>query len=457
MMLVALAAILHCLAAGHLIWTMPPQRGLLAGNQFITSQVFDKSAPRDFLAHFPAGSRNTRPGSGMASQKRAAGPAGWTPYEPEKPSFRFRAGVCGDADGVNDHVRGGKYYFGGKVTKTYPAGGVISVDAYVVTHHNGFMEARLCDVSRCDGEISKSCFRKGACKLLHVAPVSSCETRRDRMCAPVDPKYPGRWHFPCPSGGNKGNYGKGKILYRLPAGWSGKHFVLQFYHVAANACMPPGVTDYFKSDRGPQWGNCKGQGEAVGGYRRWPTLCGGNRFAEEYYHCADIAITGGGGGAPRPMTPKKAPPAVQPPSVPVKAPVPPSPPQTRVPPQSPPQPRVPPPAVVTGTRVGVLQGFVLIGDGRVLRPVGSGAQSFGNGARVRFNVRGMNKIVIAMKTAGRVRQVVFFIDKRGRWVERNAPYTYLASRRWNPIIGRAFELKAESGRDTMTATAFLSN
>lgn len=428
----------HGLASAHLVWTYPPQRGLLSGIPLIKSKVFFPDAPKDFLAHFPSGSRNTRPGSGAESQKRMAGPAGWTPYEPERAGFNWRAGVCGDGAGVNDHMRGGKYYFGGKVSVTYPEGGVISVDVNVVTHHNGFMEARLCDVRRCGGEISKQCFRQGACKLLHVAPVASCEGRYDKMCPPRDPKYPGRWHFPCPRGNNKGVYGSGKIQYRLPAGWSGDHFVLQYYHVAANACLPPGVTDYFTGPRGPKWGQCKGQGEAVGGYRRWPALCGGRRFAEEYYSCADIAITPRGGGS-RPMTPKKAPPAA--PAAPVARPAP-------VPgpmgPKSPPKPRVPQRSASTGAAVGALQGFVVRGDGRLLRAVGSGAQQFGNGARVRLNVRGVKKIVIELKTSRRVQSVVFFINNRGRWTERLVPYTYLGSRRWNAIIGRPFTVKAVS-------------
>lgn len=287
-MVVLLVGCLHS-AAAHMFMVKPRVRGLLWGSNMIELPAYDPTAPRDYLPHFPAGSRLEEPGAGLQSQIEAAGSKGWTPFEPEKRDFVWRAGVCGDLKTDNDHMRGGRYYHNGMVTRVYPEGGVLDVDLAIVEHHNGFLELRLCNAVKCGGEISEKCFRRGHCVQLNRTRERSCETRVDPHCAPKDPVYPGRWHFPC-SKQQPDRFGAGKIRYRLPRGWSGRHMVLHMYHVVANSCMPPGVTDFFKGPRGPRWGECEGQGGAIGGYRRWPQLCGGKRFAEEYYQCADIGI-----------------------------------------------------------------------------------------------------------------------------------------------------------------------
>lgn len=281
-----------------MIW--PPQRGITNGFEYAPVKVKDEGAQTDWQAHFPAGDKGTDPGAAMRSQRNAAGPRGWTPYEPFNPAFTWRAGICGDTLWGKDHMRGGKYYNDGKIHATYEEGGQISVDLAIVAHHNGFMELFLCNVDNCGGEISAGCFRQNACHRLNRAWDDSCESRNDWKCAPIDPKYPSRWYLPCGKSGVPGNgvdiYGHGKIKYQLPQGLTCDHCVLQWYWVAANDCNPPGVVDFFKSDRAPNWGDCPGQGEAKGGWRRWETMCGGEKMPEEYYQCADIRINQKGAG-----------------------------------------------------------------------------------------------------------------------------------------------------------------
>ena len=159
---------------GHLFDPLP--RGLLAGSEFIEYPVFDPRAPRDYIPHFPAGDKNPEPGSGLRSQM-AAGKL-WTPYEPWRPFFRFRAGPCGDTINGNEHMRGGKYYYGGKITKTYVQGGILSASVVLAQHHNGFFEFTLCDVTKCGGEISYKCLRnQRTCRKLRRVKDPRCETR----------------------------------------------------------------------------------------------------------------------------------------------------------------------------------------------------------------------------------------------------------------------------------------
>lgn len=44
------------------------------------------------------------------------------------------------------------------------------------------------------------------------------------------------------------------------------------------------------SPKRPQWKQCKGQGHARNGWRRWLGNCSGKNFPEEYYQCSDIRI-----------------------------------------------------------------------------------------------------------------------------------------------------------------------
>ncbi len=210
--------------SAHAFIYKPPQRGLLNGASAVIFPVVDPKAPIDWSPHFPAGDKGQEPGSGLRSQKLAAGPKGWTPFEPSKLGFVWRAGVCGDLKNGSDHLQGGKFYYGGKIVATYSQGGIVDVDVAVITHHNGYMELHVCDVKRCNGEISEDCFRKGACVRLNRTWDRSCESRTDQLCAPRDPKYPSRWYLPC-SRASVDLFGEGKMRFKLPPQLSCEHCV----------------------------------------------------------------------------------------------------------------------------------------------------------------------------------------------------------------------------------------
>lgn len=295
------------LTNAHGLMDLPRQRGAFPQSKY-TVGALDPKAPQDFYPHFPAGEKNDRPGAGKLSQEIAAGERGWYPYDPYDPDFTWRAGVCGDpASGAQEHLKGGKFYNGGRIVATYRQGGVIGLGLSIVAHHNGFVEAHVCDTAKCEGgDISKECFRAGGCVQLKRAYQPECESRLSTQCGPIDQRYPGRWYLPC----SADNTGRGWdyfppqfATFRLPDALHCEHCVLQWYWVGANTCNPPGVLDYYDGPHGPlSWGACRGQGGARGGVTRNKKPCGGTEnFAEEYYQCADIRIerVDGGRSAPR--------------------------------------------------------------------------------------------------------------------------------------------------------------
>lgn len=495
--IIAVAVLITC-ARAHGYVSCPCPRG--AQDRFDCPKVphgppFDPDdIDTDYKLHFPAGDKNNVPGSGKHSQERAAGPGGWTPFEPLKPNFRWRSGLCGDQIGKRqEHMKGGEYYNGGVVVAAYKEGQVIDISLEIIAHHNGFMELHLCDVAKCGGDISAACFRQGHCTQLKRVPNSKCDSGHSKRCAPIDPKYPGRWYFPCSGHYYKSNArdyygGDGTILYKLPDGWSGSQYVLQWFWTSANTCNPVGVIDYFDSSHGPKWGGCLGQGGAVGGVSRNQKACGGNTFPEEYLHCIDVSIASASGGRSSPRTTSTPPPPSPMPS-PTKTPYPmkskspaPTPSKSKKPemnsnplpsktpspsttgssdmqdsssgqptPEASQEPIMPTPTTVAdsrdsssgkNSRDGVLDDIVLYADGAVIQSIYDGDS---------INISNYKQIAIEALTTSPVKKVTFSVDGKKVWTEYHSPY-FLGGNRdstpyyWkNPPLNRQFKLTTEAG------------
>ena len=58
-------------------------------------------------------------------------------------------------------MKGGKFYYNGKVVANYKEGRIIDISLKIIGHHNGFLEFHLCDIAKCGGEISENCFNDG--------------------------------------------------------------------------------------------------------------------------------------------------------------------------------------------------------------------------------------------------------------------------------------------------------
>lgn len=414
-------------ARAHGCMNTPNQRGTLSARTPFVTHVVDAAAPSDFKPHFPAGDKTATRGAALRSQIAAAGPPGWVTFTPLHPSFRWRAGVCGDAlkpvAVPGAHMRGGEYYYGGKVVATYRQASAIGVGFTINAHHNGFMEMHVCDVSKCGGEISQACFRRGHCTMLRRAPNAECDKGDSMRCGPIDRRFPGRWYLPCSKypldDFMRETIAPRHVQYLLPQSLRCTHCVLQWYWTAANTCNPPGLYDYFTGpDRPLRWlrSQCRGQGGAVGGFAARRQTCGGSRFPEEYLQCADIRID------PRPnlaaakprtsSTPRKRqPPLRKQPTSPRKRP---TSPRKRPAPRRkrPTPPRARPPTSASG-------GHKAIRDLRLVARNRDGLSLYGLGV---VNVTRFGPISVQAVAADRVDKVAFFVDGRLAHVAREPPF-----------------------------------
>eukprot|EP00177_Eucheuma_denticulatum_P001127 GFKZ01002040.1.p1 GENE.GFKZ01002040.1~~GFKZ01002040.1.p1 ORF type:complete len:508 (-),score=53.21 GFKZ01002040.1:255-1778(-) len=460
----------------HGLMAVPNTRGLLKRTGLTqNAPIINDDSEVDFKPHFPAGDKNEVPGSGKRSQERAAGPAGWVPYDPYSANFRWRSGICGDEIGKpQDHMKGGKYFNGGQVSATYVQGQTIELKLNIVAHHNGFMELHVCDVGKCGGDISRACFLEGHCQPLERKKNTKCESGNNMRCGPWDRNNPGRWYFPCSDHYFKSNEvdfygGDGTILYDLPDNLRCEHCVLQWYWVTGNSCNPDGVIEYFDSPWAPNWGNCQGQGGAVGGVARVQAPCGRDKFPEEYYTCADIKILprgGGGGGGDddegddddgKGGVDDRSGSSVAAPSV---TPTPtgtPSPTPTRTPVAVPAEEHggseeyvaaTPSPSPVgrrpmdypprRNARDGVIEDVVLIADGRFVQSVNDMDE---------VDITDFDQIAIECLTRTPVDEVKFFLNARLVWTDFFRPYFMFGNRNrvpnyWtNPPVNRLFWLK----------------
>lgn len=283
-------------ASGHGCMTQPNPRGSLTTRTRYINHEVDSHAPIDYFPHFPAGPRSTEPGSAVQHQIRN-GKGNWSEFEPTKPSFIWRASVCGDGkQGPYEHMKGGRYYYQAKVVASYKQGNAINLEMALSAHHNGFIVLHLCDVSKCKGnDISESCFESGNCYRLRRAFVKECEKGDSRRCGPRDRYHPDRWYLPCyPHSLDSGaiaRYGlNGTMRFRLPRKLVCSRCVLHFLWTTANTCNPADVIKYFDGPDKPYgWGNCKGQANARGGVARNIASCG-VKYPEEYMSCADIEV-----------------------------------------------------------------------------------------------------------------------------------------------------------------------
>lgn len=486
-----LVSLLPTLIHSHGLLTDPPQRGTLNPSNKFNRNGLWPSAPIDNKAHFPAGDKDAEPGAALRSQIAAV--PFWTPFQPIRPDFQWRAGVCGDLlQPYQQHMRGihgqknGLFYYHAQNTRNYTQASVIEIEINIIAHHNGFIELHMCDVDKCGGEISEQCFKKGLCHHLIRAPNPSCDSGYDRACAPIDSHYPHRWYLPCTvvRENVQQRFGRQKMTYLLPENLTCQHCVLHWFWTAANTCNPPGVVQFFEGPHRPKnWGQCFGQGGARGGYTKVQKDCGPDRFPEEYYQCADVRILSKGKGSPAPspsnnphvlvtmpgvspsprpsitpsVTPSRTPtvtPSPTPSSTPTRTPAPtPTPSRT-----STATPTVTPsnsPALNAsmGPRSApVFVDFYLVADGQTIRSLPD---------HIVVDISPYRQISIEAVTTRVVSKMKFFIDNQIVWREYVRPYYLFGNKGtvpfyWtSPIVNHYFTLRAAADGHTLQSTIML--
>lgn len=182
------------------------------------------------------------------------------------------------------------------IVATYKSGQEVDFEVKITAHHNGHMVFHLCDLDACGTrDIDKSCFQKKTCYQLERVKMPECEDTSidtSTTCGPIDEAYPNRWYLPClKSGGShvgSNMYGgkDGSMRYKLPAGVTCKHCVVQWQWWSANACHAPGVVEYFRKYNPFQCEN----GKSV-----YSPNLGGCEVPEEFASCADVTVTASGG------------------------------------------------------------------------------------------------------------------------------------------------------------------
>eukprot|EP00178_Gracilaria_changii_P012842 TRINITY_DN3619_c0_g1_i1.p1 TRINITY_DN3619_c0_g1~~TRINITY_DN3619_c0_g1_i1.p1 ORF type:complete len:438 (-),score=57.59 TRINITY_DN3619_c0_g1_i1:400-1713(-) len=404
-------------ARAHGLMTIPPQRGALnPANKFNRGGGIWNDAPSDLKAHFPAGDKDDAPGAAARSQLRRAN-NNWVPFEPLNPNFRWRAGVCGDPVGSEQqHMRGGRFYYGAQITATWTQGDTVSTEVNIVAHHNGFMQFHICDVAKCGGEISEDCFRDGHCYALRRAPNADCDSGFDKQCAPIDRNYPLRWYLPCATKpeNSQERMGNEKMQWILPPDLVCEHCVLHWFWSAANTCNPPGVIPFYDGpDRPRNWGQCFGQSGARGGVTRVQKPCGPTRNPEEYYQCADVKIVPRSGAntdvqrsQPEPVSADTVEDAV------------------------------------TGN--SVLTNVQLVADGNVVQVLGSDSV---------IDVSKYDKLTLEVVATREISKVDFYIDESLMWTDWTARYFMYGNKGNNPnywpdpIFNRKFKLRVSADEE----------
>jgi hypothetical protein len=203
-------------------------------------------------------------------------------------------GLCGDAPKGNDacwsgglcteqdHMPGGKFYKadgpGGAIQAVYSAGQTIDVSMTITAHHKGVVELRLCDEAR----VTQKCLNKYPA-LQRV----DFEKGALRDAQPINPNHPEMFYInPTsydPARNTQGNY-EMTAKFKLPEGVTCDHCVLQWWWLTANSCVPPGYRD-FDFPKAHQ-----GDGK-TDFYIPTQEDCVGTTAGEEFWNCADIAIT----------------------------------------------------------------------------------------------------------------------------------------------------------------------
>lgn len=292
-------------SSAHGVMCSPRQRGAYHAGRCIHNTAVPKDPVQDWCPHCLNGGRVETVIKNLNGKK-------WRPYEPTKKfdAVTYRAGVCGDPKGGNDHMLGGKLmpYKDIPFVAHYKTGGMVDFSAELSTNHMGYFEFFLCDISSCStNDLSPACFKEGKCHKLERVPHPDCQNPSKKTkfeCAPIDKAYPSRWYLPCTDvskderhivGGESGT-----MRYQLPAGVSCKHCVVQWYWATINSCAPWGFHEYMKKYDYPYGLTCKDpptSGPLT--FNPDKKLCGkeDNAVPEEYWSCADVQVTRDGKSA----------------------------------------------------------------------------------------------------------------------------------------------------------------
>ena len=174
---------------------------------------------------------------------------------------------------------------------SYDEGGLIAVDSYLDTHHNGHMEIRACIM---DDANPTKCSTPSEFEGNELEFVQDLQFDPSYPAMPGDPNYPERGMY---SGGQGGGVKEFSFLYKLPAGIVGDRVLLQWKYITANSCSPPGYANYFASHPelpSSYW--TVGVTDCTPPYPSDGTR--GTTWPEQFFNCAEISVQSSGTSSP---------------------------------------------------------------------------------------------------------------------------------------------------------------
>jgi hypothetical protein len=259
-----MAGVLECVD-GHGYMTVPKSRNWVANGKGL---FYDEDG--------------LNAGSAANVQKHDVNGHVWIRNFPETEESVVRHGLCGDNAGESKFLAGGSIYgnpSGGDIQATYTSGQSIDITVKVTNHHMGWWQFYLCDKG---DELSQTCLNK---QML-------LRDTNDPSISPVDHSFPGRYYM-IPTCYGAAAYLQ-TVRYKLPAGLTCPHCVLQWYWVTANSCHGGGYTGVTFP---PVEGKCPGDGGSVGWLPGADGPCRDNHstYPEEFWNCADVRIVAASG------------------------------------------------------------------------------------------------------------------------------------------------------------------
>jgi len=233
----------------------------------------------------------------VLSTGECPGSAGCPPGEYCQHCLNTNAGVCGKSPSNNYETRTDWLDKNGdpmpwRSQGTYVEGGLVTVDSYLDTHHNGHMELRACVMDDADPAVCSTPAEFEGHELVFVEDL--VDVAGDHPPMPPDPAHPERGMY----AGGQGGPTKGfSMAFRLPPGIAGGRVLLQWKYITANSCSPPGYADYFSAHPDlPDSYWTHGVEECTPPYPSDGTR--GTTWPEQFFNCAEVTVLPSGTSSP---------------------------------------------------------------------------------------------------------------------------------------------------------------
>jgi len=234
----------------------------------------------------------------IISTGECSGNAGCPPGEYCSHCLNTNTGVCGQSTTYNYETVNWLDKNGDPMPwlsqGTYEEGGLVQVDSYLDTHHNGHMEIRACVIDDTDPVSCATPDDFEGNELHFVRDLIHPEATGMHPPMYADPSYPERGMY---AGGQGGSIKSFSFEYRLPTGISGEKVMLMWKYITANSCSPPGYAEYFAAH--PDLPDNYWTEDVTFCTPPYPNDgTRGTTWPEQFFNCAEVSILPSGPSHP---------------------------------------------------------------------------------------------------------------------------------------------------------------